>query len=55
MFYYQTIDEVIYSQDVDKYIKDRLSNTNSDIDFMTPIKNDNAIISQGIKRPTSWN
>lgn len=49
MFYYQTIDEVIYSQDVDKYIKDRLSNTNSDIDFMAPIKNDNAIISQGIK------
>ena len=49
MFYYQTIDEVIYSQDVDKYIKDRLSNTNSDIDFIAPIKNDNAIISQGIK------
>ena len=39
VFYYQSIDEVIYSQDVDKYIKDRLSNAKVDIDFIDPIKN----------------
>ena len=49
IFYYQSIDEVIYSQDVDKYIKDRLSNAKVDIDFIDPIKNENAIISQGIQ------
>ena len=50
IFYFQAVDEIIYSEDVDKYIKDRLSFSGSSINFADPIKNENAIISQGVKK-----
>ena len=49
ILYFQSFDEIIYSKDVDRYIKDRLGSSNQEITFINPIKNENAIISQGIK------
>ena len=50
ILYFQSIDEIIYSKDVDRYIKDRLGSSNQEITFINPIKNENAIISQEVKK-----
>ena len=54
VFYFNSINDVINSKDVDKYIKDKLGQLKTDIRFIEPIKqsaeNINAIISQGIKK-----
>lgn len=50
ILYFQSFDEIIYSKDVDRYIKDRLGSSNQEITFINPIKNENAIISQEVKK-----
>ncbi len=49
IFYFKSIDQIIYSKDVDKYVKDKLGKLKTDIDFVNPIQHEDAIISQGIK------
>ena len=50
IFYFKSIDELIYSKDVDNYIKDKLGVSKSNLNFVNPIENSDAIISQGIKK-----